>query len=422
MDPNNVNPLRHLSLFNPRDFEEIPIHIIGDNLVAKQAAYLIAKLGCSQIVLWGEDTTAQQEIADYVHYFTGVNLEIKDRNDITPDIYGVVLVAETSLQKRVELYQNCLEMAADVMQVVETRTYNGDLPKVVTVSPAELFMQTALYDPTKDQASWDNAVLCPLRSRIAAIYMVTQFIVWSQITFKLEGKEGRKIAIEQFIAGMAGLDAPTIAKVSLLSDEHKSLPIHVIGVGATGSHLVALLAECGFTNIMVYDFDKIEPHNIANQWFSIDQIGEFKTHALAENIRKFYGYRIRLSDVRVGKNSDALEGIIFLLTDTMESRKEIADALLQKDTIPLIVETRMSSEISQIYVTNQIDYAIWRASLFDTNVYKPEVSACGTSITIATTAKLCVVVAVSEAIDYLTGGDVTYSSTTSAYPPHMTNV
>ncbi len=416
-----INPTRHLSLFNPDHFEDSPIHIVGDNRVARQTAYLLAKLGCAQVIIWGSNAEAMQEIVAYVEHFAPIQITVRQRSDISSDISGVVMVVETSLTERINLYQNCLEMASEVLQVLDVRTYNGDLPKVVTVPAMELFAQSSLYE-AKDQVSWDYAIACPLRSRIAATYLVGQFVVWSQIAYKMSGKEDRLLLAEQLIAPMEGLDAPSIGRIELLTPEHASLPLHVIGVGATGSHLVALLAECGFRNISVYDFDAIESHNVANQWFGPQQIDLPKIQALFQNINKFFGFGITPRSERIGKKSSPLTGIVFLLTDKMESRKEIADAFLNRPEVPCIVETRMSAELSQIYIATQKDYATWRSTLFDTEVYKPEVSACGTSITISTTAKLCVVIAVSEFIDYLTGGHVSPSNTTSFYPPHMSAI
>ncbi len=40
-----INPMRHLSIIDPHLFEDKQIHIVGTNQVAKNIAYLVAKLG-----------------------------------------------------------------------------------------------------------------------------------------------------------------------------------------------------------------------------------------------------------------------------------------------------------------------------------------------------------------------------------------
>ena len=58
--------------------------------------------------------------------------------------------------------------------------------------------------------------------------------------------------------------------------------VDVVGAGATGSRIVFSLAKLGVANIHVWDFDKVEEHNIPNQVFSLSDIGKFKGEALKE--------------------------------------------------------------------------------------------------------------------------------------------
>ena len=42
---------------------------------------------------------------------------------------------------------------------------------------------------------------------------------------------------------------------------------HIIGCGSVGSTVAALLARLGVTKFVLYDFDRVEAHNLANQMF-----------------------------------------------------------------------------------------------------------------------------------------------------------
>ena len=64
-------------------------------------------------------------------------------------------------------------------------------------------------------------------------------------------------------------------QTNLIDVEEVDTPIHVIGCGALGSWLTFFLLKMGFKNITVYDFDKIEEHNLPNQFFMENQIGKF---------------------------------------------------------------------------------------------------------------------------------------------------
>ena len=52
-----------------------------------------------------------------------------------------------------------------------------------------------------------------------------------------------------------------------LPNKFKDKRIDVIGVGATGSYIVWLLAKIGLSNIHIWDHDVVEDHNIPNQCF-----------------------------------------------------------------------------------------------------------------------------------------------------------
>jgi tRNA A37 threonylcarbamoyladenosine dehydratase len=51
--------------------------------------------------------------------------------------------------------------------------------------------------------------------------------------------------------------------------QFKDKPVTVIGAGGIGAATVVALAKTGFENIAVYDFDRIEPHNLPNQLLPI---------------------------------------------------------------------------------------------------------------------------------------------------------
>jgi molybdopterin/thiamine biosynthesis adenylyltransferase len=94
--------------------------------------------------------------------------------------------------------------------------------------------------------------------------------------------------------------------------------------------------------------------------------------------------------------------IVFLLTDTMASRREIVDALRKKGETNIIIETRMASSYGNIFVFNPNDnkeYKWWKNTLIDDG--EAEVSPCGTSISVGPTANIIANLAVWQMICYL---------------------
>lgn len=58
------------------------------------------------------------------------------------------------------------------------------------------------------------------------------------------------------------------------------------GAGGLGSNVANHLVRSGFTQLVLVDFDRIEPSNLNRQFFFADQIGRLKVEALAENLRR----------------------------------------------------------------------------------------------------------------------------------------
>ncbi|MBI4533898.1 MAG: ThiF family adenylyltransferase, partial [Candidatus Melainabacteria bacterium] len=128
--------------------------------------------------------------------------------------------------------------------------------------------------------------------------------------------------------------------------------IDVIGAGATGSRIVLSLAKLGLDNIHVWDFDIVEAHNIANQVYGNADIGQLKVDALHDLVLAQTGLNIHKHAERVD-GSQELGEIVFLLTDTMASRKEIwTKGIRYKMRTKLMIETRMGSDQGRVYTVN----------------------------------------------------------------------
>lgn len=130
-------------------------------------------------------------------------------------------------------------------------------------------------------------------------------------------------------------------------------PITVIGAGATGSYIVWLLAKMGCRDITVYDFDDVASHNLPNQIFGPDDVGKKKVDALAKHVEAATGIKIKGIAKRFTKG--ALRGIVFVLTDTMESRKGIWESSIREQlNVDLLIETRMAAEGGRIYAVKPV--------------------------------------------------------------------
>ena len=165
--------------------------------------------------------------------------------------------------------------------------------------------------------------------------------------------------------------------------------VDFIGVGATGSRMALGAAKLGIQNIHVWDFDKVEPHNVPNQVFGNNHVGMLKVEALRDIIKEQTGTEITIHPDRVD-GSQRLGDVVFLLTDTMASRQKIWNAGLRyKPRVKFMIETRMGKNSGRVYALNPSNPSHvhgWEETLYTDDV--AEVSACGTSITVGSTAEV----------------------------------
>lgn len=165
--------------------------------------------------------------------------------------------------------------------------------------------------------------------------------------------------------------------------------VDIIGCGASGSRVALDLAKLGVENIHVWDFDLVEEHNVANQAFGLDHVGSLKVEALAQLVKASTGTEITVHAEKVD-GTQSLGEVVFLLTDTMSSRKEIWDRALKfKLKTNLLIETRMGADSGRVYALNPNKLGHikeYEATLYSDN--EAEVSACGTSVSVGPTAEV----------------------------------
>lgn len=191
--------------------------------------------------------------------------------------------------------------------------------------------------------------------------------------------------------------------MELFKPETFEHPIHVIGAGATGSWVALQLAKLGLSDITVWDFDKVEEHNVPNQAFSIGDVGSCKVDALYELILRDTGTSIGtwnkpFADQRVS-------GVVFMMIDTMSGRKQIwSDAIKLKPRIAHYIEPRMGLDGGRIYNVNPCD--LKHIEMYEKTFYsdeEAEVSACGSSMTVITTAMSIASMCVRQLINFHNG-------------------
>lgn len=186
--------------------------------------------------------------------------------------------------------------------------------------------------------------------------------------------------------------------------------IHIIGCGAGGSTIAELFARYGLTKITLYDFDRVESHNIANQMFRDADIGRLKTEALKDIICEINPDAE--SDIRLeneGWHGQRLSGYVFLCVDTIELRREIVEANRRNPMIKVMFDFRNRLYDAQHYA------ALWADKDEIDNFYESmnftheeamaetPMSGCNLPLSVAPTLRIICSYGVANFINHLMG-------------------
>ena len=190
---------------------------------------------------------------------------------------------------------------------------------------------------------------------------------------------------------------------ALLEDD-----IHIIGVGAIGSHVAEQLARLGVTHMHLYDFDVVEPANVANQMYFDYQIGQSKLESM-EQLLKMINPDIELSLYVNGYKTQNLTGYIFLCVDNIDLRRTIVEMHHYNTNIKAMFDFRMGLTDAQHYAADWADDK-QICTLLDTMQFTHEeakeatpVSACGTTLSILPTIRQITAFGVSNWINMILG-------------------
>lgn len=187
----------------------------------------------------------------------------------------------------------------------------------------------------------------------------------------------------------------TIRHDEIFNADENNQRVTIIGAGATGSRVFASLVELGLTKITVIDPDIVEAHNLANQIYSHKDIALPKVEACKRWMQQKTGRSVlpgtmEFIQASLPNEEMRIQGTVFLLTDTMSSRREIFEAHLRNNLdVYRVIETRMASTHGNVLVFNPNlprDISYWVNTLIDDS--EGEVSACGGSLSVGPTANI----------------------------------
>ena len=180
-------------------------------------------------------------------------------------------------------------------------------------------------------------------------------------------------------------------------------PVHIIGVGAVGSHIANNLARLGIKELTIWDYDIVEDHNIPNQMFFETQLKETKTQAVKETLLQINPDII--VNIKEKYTDEELKGHVFVSVDSINIRNDIYKNNRYNMELLSIYDTRIGLETGQVYT------AIWsnpkqQQALFKNSNFKKEevetpVSACGSKLAVLPTVQMAALIATSSFIQFI---------------------
>ena len=131
--------------------------------------------------------------------------------------------------------------------------------------------------------------------------------------------------------------------------------VNIIGAGGIGSPTAIALAKMGVGTLTIWDDDKVEEHNLPNQFHRHFEVGEFKSDALYRLVHDFVGDEVNLHLRQERLTDQTLGGIVVAAVDSMESRKAIWEASKASLGVELYIDPRMGGQMLRLYTVNPHD-------------------------------------------------------------------
>lgn len=192
--------------------------------------------------------------------------------------------------------------------------------------------------------------------------------------------------------------------------EKDTARIHIVGCGSVGATVAENLARCGITKFTLWDFDVVEPHNLANQIFRQKDIGKTKVDALMDILSEI-NPDIK-DDVKLeskGWLGKSLSGYIFLCVDNIDLRRKFTEQHMDSPYVKAMFDFRTRLEDAQHYAADWSDSAMKKdflASMQFTHEEAKEetpVSACNVTLSVCPTVRIICAYGVSNFMNFWNG-------------------
>lgn len=182
---------------------------------------------------------------------------------------------------------------------------------------------------------------------------------------------------------------------------------HIIGCGSIGSNVAELLARYGIEDMVLWDFDDVEPHNIANQLYTEEDVGQPKTVRLAKLLTKINPVLKKSIKLKYEYKGEPLEGFVFMCVDNVDVRNMIVEANWYNPEIKAVIDFRTTLLEGQTYFTDWSDIKQKKSLKESLNFTHEEakantpVSACGFELSVSPVVKMCSIMGIVNFTNFI---------------------
>ena len=159
---------------------------------------------------------------------------------------------------------------------------------------------------------------------------------------------------------------------SVAVEKLQATRVAVVGLGGLGSNIALLLTRMGISHLHLIDFDKVDVSNLHRQQYFIEQVGLFKTEALASTLRTINPYiNLKLSCVKLDENN---------LAELLEDEVIICEAVDKAETKALLVNEVLGSFTDKIVVAASGMAGLGEGNLIQARRISKNLYLCGDGV------------------------------------------
>lgn len=147
--------------------------------------------------------------------------------------------------------------------------------------------------------------------------------------------------------------AKGLLEVGALADKR----VLIIGLGSGGAPIAVELAKGGVGHFVLADFDRVELHNLSRHICTVNDLGRFKTDAVADAILGKNPYAdVMCLPINVNEHLDLLDreiaaaDIVMVCTDNNLSRYNISELLVRNGTVGIFGRAVTRAEGGDVFI------------------------------------------------------------------------